>query len=135
MRRLVGALAVGVLLLAGCAGPNGGAPQLRFAQAPGICRPAGQAETAALSVRDGTLWVSGRIATDTPAQHLVPELTSRGAQLVLRVTAIPMPGVSPLCLGMIGYEAAITDLPEGSIRVRVEHGDRPIVDLVVSVEG
>lgn len=135
MQRLVGGLVVcvAVLILSGCADLDRGSPQLRFAQGSGICRPAGQAETAAVSARDGALWVSGQIATDTPAQHLVPVLITHGADLLLRITAVPKPGVSPLCLGMVGYEASITGLWDGTVQLRVEHANRRILDVTVTV--
>ncbi len=76
---------------------------------------------------------SGRIATDTPAQHLVPVLIGQGSDLLVRIDPVPKPGASPLCLGMIDYEGAITGLGEGTVRVRIEHQERRVLDLVVTL--
>ena len=73
------------------------------------------------------------MATDTPNQHLIPKLEAEGRNLTLTVQAIPKPGASPLCLGIVNYIGAIANLEEGPYRVIIMHREETMLNVKVEI--
>ena len=125
-----------LLLLQGCMcfdscwGPS---PSLLFSQGSSDCRLEDEEENASVSFVEGVLTFSGRIATSTPCQHLIPSLKVCGKNILIRIDAVSQPGACPLCLGMVDYDGAISGLSPGEYHVRLVHEDRTVVELQITI--
>jgi hypothetical protein len=135
----VGSFLLSVLLLLqgcmcfdSCGAPS---PSLLFEQGSSDCRLEDETESVAVSVVEGVLTFSGRIATPTPCQHLIPSLTLCGNRILVRINAISQPGACPLCLGMVDYEGGIVGLSPGDYHIRLVHEDRTVLELQVAIGG
>ena len=108
-------------------------PYLLFEQGSSDCRTEDETESAAVSVVEGVLTFSGRIATSTPCQHLIPSLTVCGDRILVKVDTILQPGACPLCLGMVEYDGGVASLLPGIYHITIKHEDRTLVDLWVTI--
>jgi hypothetical protein len=138
--RYVGLFILSALfILQGCAILNrdaNQAPYLLFEQGGADCRAASETESARVSFVEGILTFSGRIATPTPCQHLIPSLNIRGNRILIRIKAISQPGACPLCLGMVKYEGGVAGLSPGTYRVFLIHEEqRTVLDLQIAIAG
>lgn len=125
-----------LLLLQGCCIDDicwSPSPSLLFEQGSSDCRLEDEAESASVSFLEGILIFSGRIATATPCQHLIPSLRVCGKSILIRINAVSQPGACPLCLGMVDYEGGIDGLLPGEYHIRLVHEDRTVLELQVTV--
>lgn len=127
-----------VCILQGCAIFDRGTnqvPYLLFEQGSSDCRVEDETESVAVSVVEGVLTFSGRIATPTPCQHLIPSLRVCGNRILVRINVVSQPGACPLCLGMVDYEGGIVGLSSGDYHIRLVHEDRTVLELLVAIGG
>jgi hypothetical protein len=113
--------------------PAGERATLLFRQGESACRAEEDKEWGALAAEERALRFTGQIAADTPCQHLLPALSACGRDLLVTIEAIPQPGACPLCLGIVDYEGTILGLEPGTYRVRIHHGERTVLDLLVTL--